>query len=88
MRALRLVNQKGVLKTLIAVLVVTVTTAIAPEYAAPGEQKIVEDYVAATGWTQIVPMDVNSNIVTDLLSYNATTGRAIVSIGEYCISKP
>jgi hypothetical protein len=43
----------------------------------------VKDYVAATGWTHIVPMNVDydSSGLTDLLSYNATTGRAIVSIG-------
>jgi hypothetical protein len=48
-----------------------------------GDQRIVRDYVAAPGWTSIVPMKVDRDFfgLTDLLSYNATTGRAIVSVG-------
>jgi hypothetical protein len=60
----------------------TVAVAIAvPLDAALGDQKIVKDYVAAGGWTSIVPMNVDGNALTDYLSYNAMTGRAIVSVG-------
>ena len=50
---------------------------------ASGEQKIVKDYVAAAGWTAIVPINVDHDArgLTDYLSYNAATGRAIVSVG-------
>ena len=50
---------------------------------ASGDQKIVKDYMAAKGWTSIVPMNVDCDpeAVTDYLSYNATTGHAIVSVG-------
>ena len=48
----------------------------------PGEQqKIVKQVNAAPGWTSIVPMDLNNDGLTDLLSYNATTGLAVYSIG-------
>ena len=33
------------------------------------------------GWTSVVPMKLNAGTETDLLSYNATTGRAVYSIG-------
>jgi hypothetical protein len=50
-----------------------------------GEQKIVKDYVAARGWTSLVPMDVDGHdTATDLLSYASSTGRAIVSAAEFC----
>jgi hypothetical protein len=53
-----------------------------------GDQKIVKDYTAATGWTHIVPMNVDISAANDdLLSYNAETGQAIVSVGE-CVFGP
>jgi hypothetical protein len=45
-----------------------------------GEQQIVKDVTAAKGWTAVVPMAPNGDGLTDLLSYNATTGRAIYSV--------
>ncbi|HEY0513718.1 MAG TPA: hypothetical protein VGH73_17550 [Thermoanaerobaculia bacterium] len=47
--------------------------------AQPGDQIIVKDLVAAKGWTAIVPLKLNGDSLTDMLSYNATTGRAIYS---------
>ena len=35
---------------------------------------------AAPGWTTIVPFDLNGDLLTDLLSYNAATGRAFYSV--------
>ena len=78
MRIVRLLQEP---RAVIAVSVITVAAAIGPVYAALGDQKIVKDYVAATGWTSIVPMNVDGKAPTDYLSYNATTGRAIVSVG-------
>ncbi len=37
---------------------------------------------AAPGWTAIVPMRLNGDALTDLLSYNAATGLAIYSVGD------
>ena len=42
---------------------------------------IVKDLVAAKGWTSIVPLNLNGDNLTDMLSYNAKTGRAIYSVG-------
>ena len=81
-RILELLLQSRMMK--VFVLVVTVAIAIAPVHAELGDQKIVKDYIAAKGWTHIVPMYVNKDVVTDLLSYNGMDGRAIVSVGEYC----
>jgi hypothetical protein len=50
-------------------------------YAAVGDQIIVKDVTAATGWTAIVPLNLNGDNLTDMLSYNAKTGRAIYSVG-------
>ena len=41
---------------------------------------IVKDLVAAKGWTAIVPLKLNGDNLTDMLSYNANTGRAIYSV--------
>ena len=79
MRILGLLVQTRIMKVFL--LVVTVATAIAPVYAALGDQRIVKDYTAARRWTLIVPMNVDGNALTDYLSYNATTGHAIVSVG-------
>ena len=46
-----------------------------------GDQQVVRDVVAATGWTAIVPMDIDGHGRTDLVSDNAVTGRAAFSIG-------
>jgi hypothetical protein len=48
----------------------------------PGEQQVVKEFTAAKGWTLIVPMYMNSSVcrLTDLLSYNATTGLAVYSM--------
>ena len=79
MRIRQLLRQTRVMRVFVSA--VAFASAIAPAYAALGDQKIVKDYTAANGWTSIVPMNVDNNGLTDLLSYNATTGRAIVSIG-------
>ena len=62
--------------------VYTVATAIIPVYAALGDQKIVRRINASKGWTTIVPMDIDlgNDGLTDLLSYNATTGLAVYSV--------
>ena len=70
---------KRFLSAIIAAIVI-VTIAM-PGYTAFKDQKIVKDYTAAKGWTSIVPMSVDSSTGgTDLLSYNAETGHAIVSV--------
>ena len=79
MRILRLLLQTRGVK--VSVLVVIVATAISTVYAALGDQTIVKDFVASKKWTALVPMDVDGQGPTDLISYNATTGRAVVSIG-------
>jgi len=66
---------------LLVMSVISVAAAVVPSSAGPGDQKIVKDYVAARGWTLIVPMNVDGDALTDYISYNATTGRAIVSVG-------
>ena len=40
---------------------------------------------APTGWTALVPMSLNGDChaLTDLLSYNATTGRTVLSTGAF-----
>ena len=38
------------------------------------------DLIAAKGWTAVVPMKLNGDNLTDLLSYNKTTGRAVYSV--------
>src|SRR5689334_16121713 len=54
---------------------------------APGRQVIVKSLVAPTGWTALIPMNLNGDSLspllnlTDLLSYNATTGRTVLSTG-------
>ena len=45
-------------------------------------QDVVAVRDAAPGWTSIVPMRMNSDSLTDLLSYNAATGLAVYSIGD------
>jgi N,N-dimethylformamidase beta subunit-like protein len=36
---------------------------------------------AAPGWTSIIPMELNGDALTDLLSYNAATGLEVFSVG-------
>src|SRR5262245_54528665 len=79
MRIVRLFLRTALKKGLLSVI--TIATAIASLYAALGDQRIVRDYTAARGWSLIVPINVDGNALTDSLSYNATTGRAIVSVG-------
>jgi hypothetical protein len=45
-------------------------------------QEVVAVRDAAPGWTSIVPMRMNGDSLTDLLSYNAATGLAVYSIGD------
>ncbi len=45
----------------------------------PGVRRTVNTVSAAPGWTSVVPMNLDSDDLTDLLSYNATTGLAIYS---------
>jgi hypothetical protein len=54
----------------------------APAHSAVGDQIIVKDLIASKGWTALVPMDVNGDRLTDLLSYNKNTGRAVYSLGS------
>jgi hypothetical protein len=49
-------------------------------HAAAGDQIIVKDLVAAKGWTAVVPLKLNGDGLTDMLSYNKDTGRAIYSV--------
>ena len=37
--------------------------------------------MAAKGWTSVVPMNIDNDGPTDLLSYNAVTGQAVFSVG-------
>ena len=67
---------------LIPLITLFIFTAITPAHTTqPGEQEIVKQVNAAPGWTSIVPMNMNNDGLTDLLSYNATTGLAVYSIG-------
>jgi len=43
-------------------------------------QAVLIDVRSTRGWTSIIPMDLNDDSLTDLLSYNATTGRAVYSV--------
>jgi hypothetical protein len=45
-------------------------------------QDVVAVRDAAPGWTSIVPMRLDGDSVTDLLSYNAATGLAVYSTGD------
>ena len=38
--------------------------------------------MASKGWTAVVPMDLNGDNLTDLLSYNASSGRAVYSVAS------
>jgi uncharacterized protein YycO len=49
----------------------------------PGQQQIVAEVDAAKGWTSIVPMNINDDGLTDLLSYNAINGRAVYSVATF-----
>jgi hypothetical protein len=82
MSTLRLLKQKSTRKALLAVLVFTVSQALTPVYAGLGDQQTVLDLTASKGWTAVVPMNINGNVLTDLLSYNRTTGRAVYSGSE------
>src|SRR3954453_17038774 len=71
-----------------AALAALVAGALAAPLAAPtaaraavGDQIIVKDLIANKGWTAVVPMNLNGDGLTDLLSYNAKTGRAVYSVG-------
>jgi hypothetical protein len=44
-------------------------------------QVIVREVDAAKGWTLVVPMNINGDGLTDFLSYNANTGKAVYSVG-------
>jgi hypothetical protein len=46
----------------------------------PGARRTVRTVEAAPGWTTVVPMNLDYQPVTDLLSYNATTGLSIYSV--------
>ena len=48
----------------------------------PGTLRGVQDFIASTGWTSVVPMILQPDaILTGLLSYNSATGRAVYSTG-------
>jgi hypothetical protein len=55
-------------------------------YRHPGEQQIVKEVDAAPGSTCIVAIVMNGDGLTDLLSYDASTGKAVYSIAEPIIS--
>ena len=59
----------------------SIVCAVSTPHAATGDQIIVRDLVTSKGSTSVVPMNLNGDSLTDLLSYNATTGRAVYSIG-------
>jgi len=65
-----------------SVTVFTVARLVTPVYAAPDDQVIVKDFTASAGWTSVVPINLNGDGLTDFLSYNATTGRAVYSVGR------
>ena len=46
---------------------------------------MIREVDAAKGWTSIVPMDMNGDGLTDLLSYDASTGKAVYSIADPAI---
>lgn len=48
--------------------------------AQPGDQVIVRDLIASKGWTAVVPLHLNGDGLSDMLSYNAKTGRAVYSV--------
>ena len=45
-------------------------------------QQVVATVNAAPGWTSVVPMVLNKDGLTGLLSYNAATGLAVYSIQQ------
>jgi hypothetical protein len=51
--------------------------AVSPPYS----QQAVASFSSTPGWTLVVPMNVNTDGLTDLLSYNSTSGLAKYSIG-------
>jgi hypothetical protein len=75
-------QQKSTRKALLAVLVFTVSHALTPVYAGLGDQHTVLEVQAAKGWTAVVPININGNVLIDLLSYNRTTGQAVYSASE------
>ena len=52
------------------------------------QQTIVNDFAAAPGWTSVVPMTLNGDDRTDLVSYNAVTGQADYSLAVTAPSCP
>ena len=42
----------------------------------------VKDVFFPPGWTSLVPMSLNGDFLTDLLSYNATTGQLVATLGQ------
>jgi hypothetical protein len=73
-------RRRAATKSAVAADVATVFTGTAAD-AATGDQIIVRDLVTSKGSTSVVPMNLNNDNLADLLSYNATTGRALYSIG-------
>jgi hypothetical protein len=67
---------KGFSKVTFLAAIIASTFGVAQ--AEPGEQSIVREVAAAQGWTSVVPMELNGDGLTDLLSYNATTGRRYI----------
>ena len=45
-----------------------------------GDLKLVRDVSGDKGWTSIVPMQIGETARTDLLFYNAVTGRAAYAV--------
>jgi len=58
----------------------TSSCGLAGQPSCPGQQ-VVSTVNAAVGWTSIVPMNLNGDSLTDLISYSADSGLAYYSIG-------
>jgi hypothetical protein len=61
-------------------LTYNIATGLAVYSLGNGGQVAVNTVSASPGWTSIVPMNLNNDGFTDLLSYNGTTGRAVYSV--------
>lgn len=56
--------------------------AIGQHHEAEYRQEVSAVWSAAPGFTSIVPMHMNGDPITDVLSYNASTGLAVYSVGD------
>ena len=75
MNLLRFCKPTTLRTALLALCALALLQTSTPVHADVGSQHIVLDVQAHQGWTTVVPMHLNLDGRTDLLSYNATTGR-------------